>query len=154
MFEAKVKDLLEKALEERPDLFLIKFSVSSANAINIILDGDKGVVVDDCVFISRAIEHNIDREEFDFSLEVASAGATTPLNHIRQYKKNIGRTLVLKTNANETFEAKLSQANNDEITLNWKAREPKPVGKGKVTVNKEVKVKYNDIEQAAVKLKF
>ena len=154
MFETKVKDLLEKGLEERPDLFLIHFSVSSANAINITLDGDKGVVVDDCVFISRAIEHNIDREEFDFSLEVASAGATTPLTHVRQYKKNIGRTLVVKTNTNETFEAKLSDADAEEITLNWKAREPKPIGKGKVTVSKEVKIKYNDIEQAAVKLKF
>ena len=39
------------------------------------------------MFISSAIEHNLDREEQDFSLEVMSAGATTPLTHQRQYKK-------------------------------------------------------------------
>ena len=154
MFESKVTNLLESALDERPDLFLIDFKISDTNAINIIIDGDKGVIVDDCVFISRAIEHNIDREEHDFSLEVASAGATTPLTHKRQYKKNIGRTLVLKTLSDESYEATLSSADDDVVTLNWKTREPKPIGKGKVTVQKEVKIKYNDIKKAKVKLKF
>jgi ribosome maturation factor RimP len=32
------------------------------------------------MFISRAIEHNLDREEEDFSLEVMSEGATAPLS--------------------------------------------------------------------------
>ena len=49
------------------------------------------------MFISRAIEHNLDREEDDFSLEVASAGATAPINKQRQYKKNLGRILEVKT---------------------------------------------------------
>ena len=49
------------------------------------------------MFISRAIEHNIDREEHDFSLEVASAGAAAPLTLPRQFKKNIGRTLEVRT---------------------------------------------------------
>jgi ribosome maturation factor RimP len=39
----------------------------------------------------------LDREEQDFSLEVASAGVSSPLKScVRQYKKNIGRTLKVK----------------------------------------------------------
>ena len=62
-----------------------------------MIDGDNGVLVEDCMFVSRAIEHNLDRETEDFSLEVSSVGATTPLVHKRQYKKHIGRILKIVT---------------------------------------------------------
>ena len=63
MFKKKVEDLLQNALNEREDLFLIDFTVSNDNAIKVVIDGDDGVLVEDCIYISRAIEHNIDREE-------------------------------------------------------------------------------------------
>ena len=97
MFKDTVKNLLEKGLEERNDLFLVDLSIAADNTIKIIIDGDQGVAVEDCMFISRAVEHNLDREEQDFSLEVASAGATSPLINKRQYLKNLGRTLDVKT---------------------------------------------------------
>ena len=93
MFKTKVTELLETALTERSDLFLIDFSINSENHIKVIIDGDTGVLVEDCMFVSRAIEHNLDREEEDFSLEVMSAGAAAPLVHKRQYKKNLKRKL-------------------------------------------------------------
>ena len=154
MLREIVKSLLDKALEERPDLFLIEFEMTQNNAIKIIIDGDNGVQVEDCVFVSRAIEHNIDREEHDFSLEVASAGATEPLINKRQYKKNVGRTLEVKTNSNEKIEGTLKTATDDQIVLEWKTREPKPVGKGKVTVKKREEIAYDDISEAKVIIKF
>lgn len=154
MFEDTVKGLLDECLKERSDLFLIDFSISENKAIKVVIDGDNGVLVDDCVLVSRAIEHNLDREEVDFSLEVTSAGATSPLTHKRQYIKNIGRTLQVKTVDQKTYDANLVDANDTEIKLSWKAREPKPVGKGKVTVTKEAAIAYNNIEQAKVKIKF
>ena len=153
MFKDTVQTLLNGALDERQDLFLLSCDISEANVIKIIIDGDNGVLVEDCMFISRAIEHNIDREEHNFSLEVASAGATTPLGHKRQYKKNIGRTLQVSASG-EKFEGILSQANEENIVLTWKAREPKPIGKGKVTVEKEVTLPYINITEAKVKIKF
>jgi len=153
MFKDTVQTLLNTALDERQDLFLLSFSISEANAIKIIIDGDNGVLVEDCMFISRAIEHNLDREEHDFSLEVASAGATTPLVHIRQYRKNIGRTLEVNAKGAK-YEGVLSQANEEDVVITWKAREPKPVGKGKVTVQKAVTLPYQDITEAKVKIKF
>ena len=133
MFKDKVRTLLNDALDERPELFLLSCDISETNAIRVIIDGDNGVLVEDCMFISRAIEHNLDREEYDFSLEVTSAGATTPFSHIRQYKKNVGRTLEVKAEG-EKFEGILVTANDEDILLTWKTREAKPIGKGKVTV--------------------
>ena len=83
------------------------------------------------MMISRAIEHNLDRDEYDFSLEVSSAGAYSTLTNSRQYVKNIGRVLSIKTNL-EDYEAKLVEANKEDIKLKWKQREPKKIGKGKV----------------------
>jgi ribosome maturation factor RimP len=154
MFRDTVKDLLEEGLRQREDLFLISFDVLSDNSIKIVIDGDNGVLVEDCMFISRAIEHNLDREEQDFSLEVLSAGATTPLTNKRQYLKNIGRTLSVKTTDNQTIEGALTQANEDTILLEWKTREPKPVGKGKITVKKQAEITYDTISQAQVVIKF
>ena len=42
-------------------------------------------------------EHNLDREEEDFSLEVSSCGIFAPLTQERQYTKNIGREVEVKT---------------------------------------------------------
>ena len=153
MFKKTVKDLLEQGLEEKPNLFLIDFSIGTDNTIKIIIDGDDGVTVEDCIFISRTVENNLDREENDFSLEVASAGATSPLTHIRQYNKNIGRLLEVKTKT-ENMEGTLIQATENEITLQWKSREPKPVGKGKVTVQKQADIAYENIVEAKVMIKF
>lgn len=149
----KVIQLLEQALVERPDIFLIDLNVSEANQIRVIIDGDKGVSVQDCIDISRAIEHNLDREEEDFSLEVLSAGVSEPLKLKRQYKKNVGRQLKVKT-AEVTIKGDLIAADEQCITLSWKQREPKPVGKGKHTVIKEAVLAYDDIDEAKVMITF
>lgn len=153
MLKAQVEELLEKALKENETLFLISFSISPDNTIKIVLDGDQGVNLKDCMAVSRAIEHNLDREEHDFSLEVTSSGASEPIVMARQYPKNIGRKLVVKTAA-ANFEGDLTEVTDETITLVWKAREPKPVGKGKITVQKRKKIAISEIEEAKVKLIF
>ena len=148
-----VKELINRALDENESLFLIDFEIKSDNQIFVVIDGDKGVSVNDCIDVSRTIEHNLDREEEDFSLEVTSAGVAAPLSIPRQFKKNIGRKLAVKLKE-EAIEANLEDANEEEITLRWKAREPKPVGKGKVTVKKEAVIPYSDIVEAKVMITF
>ena len=96
-FKNKVQELLDGALTERSYLFLIDLSINDANKISIVLDGDNGVSLQDCIDVSRAVEADLDREEQDFSLEVASAGLSSPLKFVRQYKKNLGRNLKVKT---------------------------------------------------------
>jgi len=153
MLQERVEKLLEEAFQENHSLFLISLSISDQNHILIVIDGDEGVSVNDCIAVSRKIEHNIDREETDFSLEVTSAGVSEPLKFPRQYRKNIGRNLEVRTNSNK-FEGNLTTVDDEGITLTWKTREPKPVGKGKITVEKETKIAFQEIEEAKVVITF
>jgi len=148
-----VKKLVDEAIFENQELFLIDLKISSDNKIIVIVDGDKGISLKECMRISRHVEHNLDRDTIDFSLEVTSPGATEPLMNRRQYIKNLGRTLEIKTETAK-FEGKLVKTDENEIIIEWKAREPKPIGKGKVTVTKTAILPYRDIKQAKVKIKF
>ena len=152
-FKEKVSELLKAGLEEKPSIFLIDLTITDAFKIIVTLDGDNGVTLQDCIDISRAIEHNLDREEQDFSLEVASGGVSAPLKLVRQYKKNLGRTLQVKT-ATDIITAELVDANEEFITLTWTAREPKKIGKGKETVEKRQEIPYTDIKEAIVTITF
>src|SRR5690606_35376765 len=108
---------LKNALEKHKSLLLIDLDISATNQISVVLDGDNGVTVDDCVNVSREIEHNLDREEFDFSLQVMAAGLSEPLSAPRQYRKNIGRNLKIKTINNDKFEGELIEATDESCTL-------------------------------------
>jgi len=152
-FKEQVSKLLNDALLEKSNLFLIDLSISDTYKIVVTLDGDNGVNLQDCIDISRVIENNLDREEHDYALEVASVGVGSALKLVRQYVKNIGRTLIVKTN-NETIEAELVEANEQNIVLSWEAREPKKVGKGKETVQKRQEIPYSEIKEAIVTIKF
>jgi ribosome maturation factor RimP len=148
-----VLDLLNEALLENSTLFTVEVKFLDNNKINIILDGDNGINLKECIRISRYIENNLDREEEDYSLEVSSPDIATPIKNIRQYNKNIGRILKLKTKE-EKFEGTLIEVKPNELILEWKAREPKPIGKGKVTVIKNATVAFDDILEAKVKIVF
>jgi len=149
-FKLLVTTLLNNALAIRADLFLIELKIDSKMHVSIIIDGDNGVNLSDCIEISRAVEHNIDSEVYDFSLDVASPGAYSEIKYTRQYKKNIGRWLSVETNDGEKFEAKLTEAAADEIQLQWETRENKKIGKGKETVQHIKKLNVSEIKKANV----
>ncbi len=153
MLREKVEGIITGVLSNNESLFLISCSISPDYNIKVVLDGDQGVNLQDCIEVSRAIESQLDREEIDFSLEVTSAGATSPLSIPRQYKKNIGRKLRVIT-PDENLEGNLTAATSDTITLEWKSREPKPVGKGKVTIQNKKDIPISEIKEAKVVLKF
>ena len=152
-FKDKVNSLIIEGLKEKPSIFLIDLTITDSFKIIVNLDGDNGVMLQDCIDISRSIENNLDREEQDFSLEVASVGVGSPLKMVRQYKKNVGRTLIVKL-ATETIEAELVEANDNFIILSWKAREAKKLGKGKETVQKRLEIPYSEIKEAIVTVTF
>jgi ribosome maturation factor RimP len=157
-YRKMLRNIIEKelanCLKNREDLFLIDLDIALDNSIKIIIDGDKGVSVDDCMYVSRFIEQSIDRDKHDFSLEVSSSGALTPLSSIRQYMKNIGRTLFVRTTNDTEYEAKLIDADSNQISLFWKQRERKLIGKGKITVEKKIDLLYKDIIEAKIKIKL
>ena len=153
MDQKRVKELVDEALAENASLFLLDLNFGADNSIKVIVDGVTGVPLSECIRISRNVEHNLDREAEDFSLEVTTPNITDPLVNLRQYNKNKDRTLLVITDEGK-FEGKLVAVNEKEITLHWKAREPKPIGKGKVTVEKQQTIPLSEIKQAKVKIIF
>jgi ribosome maturation factor RimP len=149
----KVKQLIDEAIAENPSLFLIDWKITPDDKIIISADGDEGLPVEEIVRISRYVENNLDREECDFALEVSSPGVGSNLTLPRQFVKNIGRTLEVTLN-DKVLEGEIVEADEEGVIIFWEAREPKPVGKGKITVEHEEKINYADIKKAIIKVTF
>ena len=54
----------------------------------------------------------------------------------------------------ENIEGTLVDLNEEGISLQWKVREPKPIGKGKITVEKNATIAFKSIKEAKVKITF
>jgi ribosome maturation factor RimP len=133
---------------------LIDFTISSANVINVSVDTVEGITLKGIATVSRMIEQNLDREVEDFGLSVSSPGVGSPLKVKEQYLQNIGRDLKVTNTNNEELEGELIAFEDEVLTLQWEERVPKEVGKGKITVKKEVQVNLADVNEAKVQVRF
>ncbi len=117
-----IKDLTNEALQTlgKETLFLVDVKVSKANVVEIILDGDQGVKVEDCIDVSRFVEHRLDRDKEDFELTVMSFGLEEYFNMPRQFHKNIGQDIELINTDGEKLNGVLSEVNDEFVTLTTK----------------------------------
>lgn len=142
-----IKDKLEGT-----DKFLVEMHISGDNRINVAIDGDNGVTIDDCIELSRHIEKNLNRDEEDYELNVASAGLDNPLKLHRQYVKNIGRTLAITTTDGEKITGKLMEVSDNDIVV-----EPENLSrKKKQNLDEESTrtILFDDIQVAKIVVKF
>jgi ribosome maturation factor RimP len=153
MDQKLVKKLVNEAISENESLYLIELAFLTGDRIKVIVDGDEGVAIKECMRISRHVINSIDREEEDFGLEVTTPDISHALIMERQYLKNINRVLKVKT-AEEELEGTLVNVDEKGISLQWKVREPKPIGKGKVTVEKNTTITFKNIIEAKVKITY
>lgn len=99
--------------------------------IHVELDKHEGnVAINDCMSVSRNVEHNLDREDADFELHVSSAGLDKPFRVLAQYTKNIGKEVKVVLHNGSKLEGILKAATETEITLET-SRMEKPEGKKK-----------------------
>jgi ribosome maturation factor RimP len=147
--ETQIKELANQYLVDFPSLFLVDVKVGIGNRIKVRIDSDDSVLVQDCRTLSKHIENSLDREKEDFELEVSSAGIDFPLTNIRQYIKNIGRSVQVVTVDGNTFKGKLLAASEIEIEV---ANEKKEKGK-KAMVENETIV-FNKIKETKIVISF
>jgi ribosome maturation factor RimP len=118
--EKRVKELVEEKIADKPNLFLVDVKFHSNGKLIILVDGDNGIGIDDCVAISRHVGFHLEEEnaiETAYNLEVSSPGIDTPLTLPRQYTKNIGRTLGIKMADGTKREGKLNGLTGDAILI-------------------------------------
>ena len=137
-------------VEEKLDgssMFIVELSVSSSNQIHIELDGMEGVSIDDCVGVSRHVEHNLDRESEDFELHVSSAGLDKPLRDKRQYVKNIGRNLKVTLTDGTVVKGKLTSVDEGiELSI--------PANKKKKLPERLTSIAMDEMKEAKIEISF
>jgi len=84
----------------------------------------------------------------NFSLEVSSPGVDEPLKLLRQYKKNIGRTVEVQLTDDTKKDGLLVEVNEEGIVIEQHE------GKGKKAVVKNTALGFLVIKQTRVLIKF
>lgn len=150
--EKRVTELVEEKLADRPDLFIVSINFLSNGKLMILLDGDNGIGIDDCAKVSRHVGFHLEEEntiDTAYNLEVSSPGIDMPLTLPRQYSKNIGRQLSVKTTAGTKREGKLLAADENTVTIEESIKE-----KGKKAQLVESIIPLNEISETKVLISF
>ncbi len=115
--------------------------------IQVFADNEKGITIDECAFLSHKIQDELDMDEsltMNYRLDVSSPGLDHPLQYDWEFKKNLGRPLVVKYFIEQDkiwrVTGKLIDFNSDQIVLETKRG--------------TLEIKRDDIKQAKVKLQW
>ena len=157
MIEQKIIDLLDQKFKEEDflDCFLVDLQLHNNQKLEVFLDSDTGITFKKCQKISRYLEQYLDEEGWlgpKYTLEVSSPGISRPLVKIRQYLKNIGRKVEVKTKEGEKRTGTLISATDESITLEEKVRIKE--GKRKKTKVLETVIPFDNIEKTVVQISF
>lgn len=148
-----IAQVIEKLLSERfkePDLadcYVVEVKELPTKRFEVYLDSDDGISYEKCVKVSRYLEQYLDENPQigeKYVLDVSSAGVGRPLKFKRQYVKNIGRTLKIKTTDNEVINGELKAVDDEKIQIEIKNK-------------KEVSTKellFSQIKEAKIKVRF
>lgn len=144
----KVKEL---ALEKITEIgcFLVDVKVSATNDITVLFDKNDGVVVKDCLNVSRHIEGNLDRDIEDYQLTVCSPGIDKAFVVTEQYQKNIGRDVKVKTTAGEKIKGKLISF-DEELVVETETKQKKK----KELLIKQINIPIDKIKETKLIIKF
>jgi ribosome maturation factor RimP len=95
---ARLSELIIQKYEQL-GIYLVDAHVQGRR-IEVVCDSDSGLTIDDCAEITRYLQFHIDHEdlyEANYILEISSPGLDRPLKLPRQYRKNVGRTISVKS---------------------------------------------------------
>lgn len=159
MIEQKIENLLTEKFEEEEynDCFLVEIKLPANNKLEVFVDSDSGMMLSKCQKISRYLESYIDEEQWlgeRYTIEVSSPGIGRPLTLARQYKKNIGRKIVINflEEGRKKKEGKLVDANDTACFLEEKIvlKEKKK----KIRTTEITEIPYSEIGKAKIKAAF
>jgi len=150
--QEKIEEFVNQFISKQPDLFLIEVKIAAGNKVTVLIEGDKGVTIDNCTQVNKALYKFIEEKglfgDNNFSLEVSSFGVDRPLKMLRQYKKNLGRKVEVIMNDETKIEGTLTDANEENITIEEKT------GKGNKMSTKKTTISFNQIKHTTVLITF
>ncbi|MDD4385407.1 MAG: ribosome assembly cofactor RimP [Bacteroidales bacterium] len=149
----RIESIISECIDSEKE-FVVDITISASNNILVLIDSDEGISIDRCVKVSRAIEQNLDRDEEDFELEVSSAGLSSPLKVVRQYKKNLGRLLNVIPIEGEKVTGKLVDVNENDFTIEVEEMVKEEGKKRKELLVRKVTFAYKDLKSAKIVISF
>ena len=147
------KELVTQLVEERianTDLFWVSIDIRANNLIRIVLDGDQGVSINQCISVSRNVEHNLDREVEDFSLEVTSFGLSQAFVLERQFLKYIGKNIEVTTEDDKKVIGTLLSYSPEAIELKLELSKKQI----KAGVEENIRMDFSDIKEVKSVISF
>lgn len=154
----EIEEILTPLLVEG-DCFVVDIQIKAARSgqkVSIVLDKDEGIGIDECVRISRKLGNELELRDIfkePYTLEVSSPGVDQPLQLLRQYRKNIGRTLKVTLLTGELVVGTLAEVKDESIVLQL----PPPKKKSKVPVEEATlrpEIALATISKAIVQVSF
>lgn len=100
--ETKTEELVLPIIEANNfELVDVEYVKEGANwYLRVYADKEGGIAIDDCVLISRSLEEKLDAEDFiedAYILEVSSPGLGRPLKKEKDFKRNLGEEVEIRT---------------------------------------------------------
>jgi len=148
-----VYQLVEKFVADT-EYFIVDVRIDAANFIVIEIDSMQGVNIDKCAELSRFIESKLNREEEDYTLEVGSAGLTSPFKVLQQYKKNCGNEVEVLIKAGEKLTGTLKNASEEGFTVTVTEMVKLEGSKRKTAIERDIAFRYNEVNYTKYLIRF
>lgn len=155
-FRMEIREEIRKIAESKladPGHFVVDVTVTlrGKQKVLVFVDGDRGITIDDCADLSRAMSEELDKLpglNESYVLEVSTPGVDHPLRFNRQYAKHLGRTLKVSLRDQSVVEGKLTDVTPDALSLE------QATGTGKKKEVKTIEIQFSDIEKSFVLVSF
>jgi ribosome maturation factor RimP len=144
----KIEQYLASILATK-DIFLVGVKVDQNNRIVVHIDTADGISIEECARVSRELEDWLDREQEDFALEVSSPGLDAPFRVVDQYRKNVGRDIIVVRADGERLAGNLKETGENGIVLEVSRKK-----KGKPPSTTLHELSFSEIKSARVSLTF
>lgn len=145
----KIKNIAEKYISEyNEDIFIVDIKISTNNKIQVLIDSINGILIQDCIKISKAIEKDNDRDSEDYELDVSSFGIDKPLKLEKQYHKYIEKQLKIETTEGIKHRAKLISVNENGIKILETKKQKIKGTKRKEEIINEIQIPFTNIKIA------
>lgn len=149
----QIQDLIAEKLQEK-NMFVVELDVKPGNNIKLEVDGMEGVSISDCVEFSRQIEHNLDREEEDFEVNVSSPGLDNPFKVFEQYQKNVGREVKVTKADDKVVKGKMIEATEEFVVVEYSFKRRIEGRKKKELITEQEKITFDNIKETRVIISF
>ncbi len=127
-YEKKTSDFVLPILEKKGfELYDVEYVKEGSDYyLRIFIDKEGGITINDCVDVTREMNEILDREDYikePFIFEVSSPGLDRPLKKDKDFDRNIGKQVELKTykpfDKQKEFTGILKSCDENSVTITF-----------------------------------